>query len=396
MSRNLLLTLVLALSVGAWAQSVNSSSSASATAGQTVVNRIGGLTVDLSNGALYVADKGNSTILRIGPAGKPAPFAGTGSSGFNGDGQTALQTQFNHAVAISYDQRTSELFVADTGNYRIRSISPADSRVRTVAGLGSTTPVRNIPYDSHTPGALAAGRFGGDGGPATEAELNLPSGVCADPIGILFIADSGNHRVRAVNRGTSPVIVMGVEIEPGTIRTIAGTGKLGFSGDGDKATLAELAFPTELKVDASGSLMVVDSFNQRVRKIDRQSGIIHTIVDGSIVEVPPDNALLHWATSVAGVGVTMTQEIIYTDRVTNTVHRVSRGGQGRIIYNTGLHDAEFGTVEVGPQGEIYVADVHWNRVLRIDGSTARTYLGGAPGPVLSFPGVRRSSGTRTE
>src|SRR5262249_48316825 len=152
-----------------------------------------------------------------------------------------------HPTAISFDQRTQELFIADTRNYRIRSVSTKDFTVKTVAGIGTSTPVREIPYDSHTPGALAAGKFKSDGGPATEAELNLPSGVCADPVGILFIADSGNHRIRAVNRGTSPVILMGVDIDPGEIQTIAGTGALGFSGDGGKATLAELAFPTELK-----------------------------------------------------------------------------------------------------------------------------------------------------
>jgi hypothetical protein len=263
--------------------------------------------------------------------------------------------------------------------------------VRTVAGTGISTPPREIPYDSHTPGALAAGRFKGDGGPATEAELNLPSGVCADPVGILFIADSGNHRIRAVNRGTSPVILMGVEINPGEIQTIAGIGSLGFSGDGGKATMAELAFPTELKIDASGSLLVVDSFNQRIRKIDRQSGLIYTIVEGYIADVPAQRALTQWATSVVGVSVTMTQEIVYSDRVDNSIHRVSRGGDDQVIYRTQPHEAEFAQVEVGPYGEIYVADLHWNRVIRVVGQDIRTYVGSEPKPILSFPKIKAVS-----
>jgi len=348
------------------------------------ISHVAGISVDLTNGVLYLTDQGSSSIFRIATAGLMKPFAGTGSSGFNGDGQTALQTQFNHPTAISLDQRTQELFVADTRNYRIRAISPKDSTVRTVAGSGISTPPREIPYDPHTPAALAAGKFKGDGGPATDAELNLPSGVCADPVGILFIADSGNHRVRAVNRGTSPVILMGVDINPGEIQTIAGNGRMGYSGDGDKATLAQLAFPTELKVDAAGNLLVVDSFNQRIRKVDRQSGIIQTIVAGYIADVPAQRALTQWATSIVGVGITMNQEIIYSDRVDNSVHRMSRGGSDQIIYRTQPHQAEFAQVELGPDDQIYVADVHWNRVIRIQGTRIQTYVGSEPKPVLSF------------
>jgi hypothetical protein len=348
------------------------------------LNKVAGISVDLTNGVLYLTDQGSSSIFRIATAGLMKPFAGTGSSGFNGDGRTALQTQFNHPTAISFDQRTEELFVADTRNYRIRVISSKDSTVRTVAGSGISTPPREIPYDPHTPAALAAGKFKGDGGPATEAELNLPSGVCADPVGILFIADSGNHRVRAVNRGTSPVILMGVDINPGEIQTIAGNGRIGYSGDGGKATLAQLAFPTELKVDASGSLFVVDSFNQRIRKIDRQSGIIHTVVEGYIADVPAQRALTQWATSIVGVGITTSQEIIYSDRVDNSIHRMSRGGDDQVIYRTQPHQAELAQVELGPDDQIYVADVHWNRVIRIQGTRIQTYVGNEPKPVLSF------------
>jgi hypothetical protein len=377
----------------AFAQSSALSGGSDAKALEPSLAQVAGISVDLMNGALYVADHGNSSIYRIATAGLMKPFAGTGSSGFNGDGKTALQTQFNHPMAISFDQRTEELFVADTKNYRIRAISSKDSSVRTVAGIGISTPTREIPYDSHTPGALAAGKFKGDGGPATKAELNLPSGVCADPVGILFIADSGNHRVRAVNRGTSPVILMGVDIDPGEIQTIAGNGTIGYSGDGGKATLAQLAFPTELKVDASGSLLIVDSFNQRIRKVDRQSGLIYTMLEGYIPDVQSQRALTQWATSIVGVGITLSQEIIYSDRVDNSIHRVSRAGDDQVIYRTQPHQAELAQVEVGPNNEIYVADVHWNRVIRIQGTKIQTYVGNEPKPVLNFPAVKTVSGT---
>jgi len=388
--------LISLLVVAAWRANLAMSQAPAASPEGATMKRIAGLAMDLHRNVLYVADQGSSSIFRVENGGGLKLLAGTGSNGFNGDGKSALETQFNHPLAISFDQRTGELFVADTRNYRIRTISPTDSRVRTVAGTGISTPIRQIPYDSHTPAALAAGRFSGDGGPAIRAELNLPSGVCADPVGILFIADSGNHRVRAVNRGTSPVIVMGVEIGPGEIQTIAGNGILGFSGDDGKANLAQLAFPTELKVDASGDLLVVDSFNQRIRMIDRQSGLIHTLVKGTISEVPPDRALLQWATSAVGVAVTMTQDVIYTDRVDNSVHRLSRSGEDQVLYRTQPHVAEFAGVEVGPDGQIYVVDVHWNRVVLVSGGTLESYIGGAPGPVLSFPGTKSVSGRRRE
>ncbi len=334
------------------------------------LNRAAGLTVELTSGLIYVADKGSSTIFQISPEGEMKQFAGTGQAGFNGDGKKAIETQLNHPSAVSMDPRTAELFIADTSNYRIRAISPNDFQVRTTAGIGlAGVPAVRVPYDTHTPESLTVGHFSGDDGPATEAELNLPSGICADPVGILFIADSGNNRIRAVNRGTSPVIVMGEYIEPGAIKTIAGTGTAGFSGDEQKATWAQLAFPTELKVDASGNLLVVDSFNQRLRRIDRWSGIIHTVATGATAEIGASRALTSWTTSVVGVGVTADQEIIYADRVDHSIHRISRGGDNRVVYSAPARETEFASVEVGPRGEIYVVDVHGNRVLRIDNAT---------------------------
>ena len=371
-------------------------SAASDAPSQPILTGVAGITVDLHTGVMYAVDSASGLIFRVARGGVMTRFAGTGVSGFGGDGHYALETQFNHPLAVSFDQRTGDIFVADTQNYRIRSISPKDFSVRTVAGIGITTPLRKVPYDTHTPGALAAGNFAGDGGPATKAELNLPSGVCADPVGILFIADSGNHRIRAVNRGTSPVIVMSVEIQPDEIQTIAGTGTLGFSGDGGPARAAELAFPTELKVDSSGNLLFVDFFNQRLRKIDRQSGRISTVASGSIAGIPPDRALRHWAHSIVGVSVTSTQEIIYTDRGDYTVHRVSRSGENRVIYKTQPHQAEVASTEVGPNDEVYVTDVHWNRVLQLDHDAATVYVGGKPMPIISFPGVKTISGGRKE
>jgi hypothetical protein len=345
------------------------------------LNRVAGLSADLQSGTVYVVDSADSRILRITSREGSSSFAGIGTPGFNGNDVAALEAQLDHPSAVSYDPRTSELFVADTRNYRIRSISPKGFRLRTVAGIGLLgVAAQNIPFDMDTPEAVAIGHYSGDGRLAAEAELNLPMGVCADPVGILFIADSGNHRIRAVNRGTSPVILMGIEIEPGHIQTIAGTGVAGFSGDGGKAAQAQFAFPTKLKIDASGNLLVVDSFNQRVRRIDRQSGIIRTIVKGGLADVGGEQNATSWSASLAGFAILPNQDIVYADRSTRTIHRLTRAGDDTVIFTAAAREGAFTDVEVGAQGEVYIAENQRIGVLHLEGTSSLIYLAGAKSP----------------
>lgn len=105
----------------------------------------------------------------------------------------------------------------------------------------------------------------GDGGPATAAFLNIPNDVVLDAAGNLYIADSNNHRVRKVAAGS------------GIITTFAGTGQEGSSGDGGPATMAALALPLGLAVDAAGNIYIADRNNNRVRKVAAGTGIITTI-----------------------------------------------------------------------------------------------------------------------
>jgi len=115
------------------------------------------------------------------------------------------------------------LFIADTANNRIRKINPAGI-ITTVAGSGQFG-------------------FSGDGGLATAARLNYPSGVTLDGVGNLFIADNFNHRIRRVSPS-------------GIISTVAGDGIRGFSGDGGPGTAAQLNFPLGVAVDAEGNLFI--------------------------------------------------------------------------------------------------------------------------------------------
>jgi sugar lactone lactonase YvrE len=130
------------------------------------------------------------------------------------------------------------VYLADTYNNRIRRIDFTAGTVTTIAGNGT------------------AG-YGGDGGPATAAMLNLPRDLELGPDGRLYIADTDNHRIRAVDLGT------------GVITTIAGNGQAGFSGDGGPATEASFARPFGVAFDRQGQMYVADTFNNRIRKVVR-------------------------------------------------------------------------------------------------------------------------------
>jgi hypothetical protein len=142
------------------------------------------------------------------------------------------------------------LYFVETGNHAVRRFSTAGV-ITTVAGTGIEG-------------------FAGDGGLATAAELDSPAGLALDSAGNLYIADTHNHRIREVSAAT------------GLISTIAGTGVAGYSGDGGLATVAELALPTALGIDATGNLYIADTNNHRVRKIATGNGVITTVAGNGI------------------------------------------------------------------------------------------------------------------
>ncbi len=196
-------------------------------------------------GNLYFTERDANLIRRISAPGIITTFAGTGAAGYTGDGGPALSAQFNGPTGLTVD-KAGNLYVADTGNSVIRRIAP-DGTVTKVAGNGA-------------PG------FGGDGAPAVRADLNAPQGVAVDAAGNVYIADTFNNRVRIV-------------APDGTISTFAANGYPGFSGDGMAATGTTLFFPTDVAVDAAGSVYIADLGNSRIRKVS--GGIINTIAGGT-------------------------------------------------------------------------------------------------------------------
>ena len=202
------------------------------------------LAVD-SAGSVYVADTRNHRIRKIDSSGIVSTFAGNGERRWRprddeGDQATEVELHFPTAVVTDPDDN---LYLLDTWNHQIRKIDSAGA-ITTLAGNG---------------GAGLAG----DGGPAARALLNIPTGLAIDAAGNIYVADSGNHRIRKIDSS-------------GTISTIAGTGRNGFGGDGGPAVGAALANPSGVAADDSGNILIADTWNHRVRKID-SSGTISTI-----------------------------------------------------------------------------------------------------------------------
>ena len=197
-------------------------------------DRLGNVFAACSTGIL-------DTVCETSPDGTTRTVAGNGTWGFSGDGGSATSAQLAHPGGVAKDS-AGNLFIADTLNHRIRRITP-DGIISTIAGNGATSP---------SPSSYSPGGFSGDGGPATNAQLSYPEAVAVDGAGNLFIADSGNYRVRKI----SPDKI---------ITTVAGSGAVGYSGDGGIATRASFSGPIGLAVDGAGNIYVADVGNNAIR-----------------------------------------------------------------------------------------------------------------------------------
>lgn len=185
--------------------------------------------------------------------GNPVVFC---SGGFAGDGGPAETAKLSAPIAVGVD-KSGNLFIADNGNRRVRRVDANTGIITTVAG------------NSVCRSGACKGGFSGDGGLATKAELdNMFGGVALDADGNLFICDSGNNRVRRVDHAT------------GIITTVVGNGTRGSGGDGGPATKAELKTPEGVSVDTSGNLFIADYGNRRVRRVDKNTGVISTVAGG--------------------------------------------------------------------------------------------------------------------
>jgi uncharacterized protein (TIGR03437 family) len=202
-----------------------------------------GVVVD-SSGNIYIADTGNNAVRKVA-GGKITSIVGSssGSAGYTGDGGAGTSAQLFHPSALALDS-TGNLYIADTSNEAIRKLNLSSGIISTFAGQGG------------------AG-FGGDGGPATRAQFSNPSGLAFDSAGNLYIADTTNNRIRMIATN-------------GLISTAAGSSSSGYAGDGGAAAKARLNSPKGVAVDSAGNLFIADTFNNRIRVV-AVYGTIYTV-----------------------------------------------------------------------------------------------------------------------
>ena len=403
-----------------------SGDSGSATAAQ--LNSPNGVAVD-SAGNLYIADTSNHRIRQVAPAGTISTVAGTGTAGSSGDSGPATSARLNSPSAVALDS-SGNLYIADQSNNRIRKVTSGGT-ISTLAGSGTrtfsgdagqaTSAALNAPYgvavDSNgyvyitdqynyrvrkvatdsTISTFAGNglyRIGGDGAPATSAQLSTPRGMVADAAGNLYIADYANNRVRKVTPG-------------GAITTIAGTGVYGYSGDSGPATTAMLAYPGGVALDAAGSLYVGDQGNHRVRKIDT-SGLITTVVGtgsaGSSGDGGPATAAQ--LNNPRGVVFDSSGNLYIADSSNNRVRKVTPSGAITTVAGTGtsgyvgdggaatlaLLRAPWG-VAVDSGGNLYIAEHDSHTVRKVDSGGTITTLAGTGSYGCSGDAVAAASST---
>lgn len=405
-----------------------------------------GIAID-GTGNVYVADAGDNRVRKISPLGTIKTIAGTGIGGFSGDGGPAISARLNHPYGVALDLE-GNIFVADLGNARVRRID-TKGVISTVAGGGNTvitaasayfaTDValvspRNVAidvlgklyisdfggqyvYEVTREGGLTvfagtgAAGLGGDGGAATLAQLSYPAGLATDAFGNVFIADSGNQRVRRVWRGAITTVAIdvpsptGVALDaagrlyvasaaavsgshaaspagltvqlasaddvasdPGGVLylatrrhvqkqigtllvTIAGCENCAAFGDGGPAISARLEGPVAFALNAAKELYIAEQSGNRVRKVNA-AGVISSVAgnDASQVKGP------------SGIALGANGTIFFTELETNRVRRISAGG----VVTTVLDKLNAPTcVRTASDGALYVCDRGNNRVIQI-------------------------------
>ena len=206
-------------------------------------------------GTVYIADSVNNRVRAVGPTGVITTYAGNGTAcatptGPCGDGGAATLANLTTPSGLAVDA-AGDLFIADTGDNKIREVSPFGV-ISTYVGVGARC--QALPC--------------GDGGPATSANVSAPQRLFMDTLGNLYIADTADQMIRKVDNTASHII-----------GTVAGTGAFQFSGDGGAAVSATLESPTGVFADAKGNIFIADQGSNRIREVNNQ-GLINTVIGG--------------------------------------------------------------------------------------------------------------------
>jgi streptogramin lyase len=309
-------------------------------------------------------------LLLIAGAAPPTitTAAGTGMPGYSGDGGPATVAQLRDPFDVILD-RAGNLYFSDTSNHCVRRVDAATGVISTVAGCGRKG-------------------YSGDGALATQATLNEPYGIALDADGNLFIVDRLNACVRRVNAGTR------------TIRTIAGTGSPGYSGDGGPGDKAQLREPNGIALDGLGKLYIADVRDQRVRVVDLRSGLIDTVCGTGRKEQTGDDGPAKSAGLLGprAVAVGPDGDLYVCEREGNCVRRIRiKSGTIERVAGTGKNgytgdggpalQATFNgpkELKVDGDGNVFIVDTENYAIRRIDSKT---------GVVTTIAGTGRAGGT---
>lgn len=284
-------------------------------------------------------------------------FAGTGKSGFSGDGGPATAAQINNPFGVVRGP-DGALWFCEYGGQRIRKVNP-DGTIHTMAGNGQKG-------------------YAGDGGPALQASMNLPHEIRFDQAGNYYIADMSNHAIRRVDGKT------------GVITTLAGTGQPGYSGDGGPANQAQLKQPHSIQFDPQGDLYICDIGNHVIRKVDMKTGIISTFAGIGKAGATPDGAPIA-GTPLRGprsidfdrdgnlwLATREGNQVFKLDLKKNTIHLIAGTGQKGFTGNGG--PAKAATLS-GPKGialdrdgNAWLADTESHSVRLVNAKTGNLEL----------------------
>lgn len=328
-----------------------------------------------ATGNVYIADTADHKIRVVNTSGVINLFAGLGVQGFGGDNGPATGALLDLPVGVSVDG-SGNVLIADAGNQRVRIVS-STGVIQTLAGGGS----------------------GGDGAAATNALLAGPYTITGDSTGNLYIADTGSNRIRKVSGGI--------------ITTVAGTGSVGYSGDGGPATSAMLNGPTSVVVDTLGNIFFADTGNLVVRRIDATTHNVTTVAgngnscfpitatcgDGG----PATSANLTWPLTVA---LDASNNLYIADYFSFKVRKVNaatqiistvagtgiegKAGDGGLATKANLDHPS--SIALDGAGNLFISDQYNNKIRKVDATSQiiNTYMGtgkaclcGDGGPALS-------------
>ncbi|MEU4236937.1 hypothetical protein [Actinoplanes sp. NPDC026619] len=353
--------------VVAGTQGSSGSSGDGGLASAALINCPTGIYIDTTTDTIYFSDSTNDRIRRFTVGGLITTFAGSGTTGYTGDGGLAISAALDRPTDLTRDGLGNFYFAQ--GALPTGTSTSTDSVVRKISALGVISTVAGNTWRGYS----------GDGGQATLAQVSHPAGVAVDAAGNTYVADTNNNRIRKINTS-------------GVISTVAGTGfpcnaACNGYGDGGAATSGNLYGPQAVAVTANGDLYISDTGHQRIREVTAATGLISTVAGTGAntgVDGPVASATLK---DPYGLCITSTGVIYWADNGSNKIRMLSGGavstvaGSGSTAYN-GENVAALtanlngpSDVRLNTDGDMYIADTANNRIRRVHAGLVTTFAG---------------------